>query len=441
VKLRGYRIELGEIETQLAKHPGVRDAVVIAREDVPGEKRLVAYVTGEALDVEELRAHLSASVPQYMVPAAFVHLEALPLTPTKKVDRKALPKPEAQAYAMKEYEPPQGEIEETLAAIWQEVLHVERVGRKDDFFELGGHSLSAVQLMSKINRHFEQLLPLSVMFTAPNVAALAETISSQTVKPGDILIPIQTGGDALPMFAIPAAGGNVLSLQPLSKTLGAQRPFYGLGAVGLDGRTLPPESVEETARLNIAALKTLQPHGPYSLIGHSYGGVVAYEMARILLEEDEEIASLTLLDSRAPSVYQGMARRDLASELAEAWMVAAGRHDADVEIEVERLRQLPDDEKVPSLVALLREHGLDIDAAQFDAFYRVYRANQLCYRTYTPPRLSRSLEVSLYRAAGANGDGTPPDYGWNQLLQSPIRVHDVDADHFSILASAFDPAR
>jgi amino acid adenylation domain-containing protein len=441
VKLRGYRIELGEIETQLARHPRVREAVVIAREDEPGEKRLVAYVTGDTLEVEELRAHLSASVPQYMVPSAFVHLEALPLTPTKKVDRKALPKPEAEAYATKEYEPPQGAIEETLAAIWQELLHVERVGRNDDFFELGGHSLSAVQLMAKINRHFEQLLPLSVMFTAPSVAALAKVISSKEARPSDILIPIQGSGDARPMFAVPAAGGNVLSLQPLSKTLGAQRPFYGLGTVGLDGRTSPPDSVEETARLNIAALKTLQPRGPYSLIGHSYGGVVAYEMARILLEEDEEIASLTLLDSRAPSVYQETVRRDLATELAEACMVAAGQHDADVEIEVEHLRQLPDDEKIHHLVALLRGHGLDIDAEQFNAFYRVYRANQLCYRTYTPPRLSRRLEVSLYRAVGAHGHGTPADYGWNQLLQSPIRVHDVDADHFSILASAFDPAR
>ena len=443
VKLRGYRIELGEIETQLAKHPRVKEAVVIAREDEPGEKRLVAYVTGEALvevlDVEELRAHLSAVVPQYMVPAAFVQLDAMPLTPSKKVDRKALPKPEAQAFATKEYEPPQGEIEEVLAAIWQEILRVERVGRNDDFFELGGHSLSAVQLMAKINRRFEQLLPLSVMFTAPNVAALAKVISTQEAKPGDILIPIQTSGDARPVFAIPAAGGNVLSLHPLSKTLGAQRPFYGLGMVGLDGRTAPLNSVEETAKLNIAALKTLQPNGPYSLIGHSYGGVIAYEMARLLLEDDEEIASLTLIDTRAPAVLQETVRHDVAAELAEACMVAAGQHDADVGIEVERLRQLPDDEKVHYLVALLKEHGLDVDAGQFNAFYRVYRANQHCYRTYTPPRLSHKLEVSLYRAVASNGHG-PADYGWNQLLQSPIRVHDVDADHFSILTSAFDPA-
>jgi thioesterase domain-containing protein len=310
------------------------------------------------------------------------------------------------------------------------------VGRNDNFFELGGHSLSAVQLMARINRRFEQLLPLSVMFTAPNIASLAKLISGAATVPGEILIPIQTSGDALPMFAIPGAGGNVLSLQPLSKTLAAQRPLYGLQAVGLDGRTSPLNSVEETARMNITAVKTLQPHGPYSLIGHSYGGVVAYEMARILLEEGDEIASLTLLDARAPSVYQETVRRDMATELADACMVAAGLYDADIEIEVERLRQLQDDEKVPYLVALLRDRGLDVNAEQFRAFYRVYQANQLCYRTYTPPRLSRKLDVSLYRAMQAGGNGTSADYGWNQLLRSPIRIHDVDADHFSILEKA-----
>ncbi len=406
------------------------------REDEPGEKRIVAYVTsaGEPLGTEELRAHLFARVPQYMVPAAFVQLDALPLTPNRKVDRKALPRPESQAHMTREYEAPQGEIEETLASIWQELLHIERVGRHDGFFELGGHSLSAVQLMAKINRRFQQLLPLSVMFSAPDIASLARLMSGGTTAPRDILIPIQTGGDAPPVFAIPGAGGNVLSLQPLSKTLGVKRPLYGLEAVGLDGKTSPLNSVEETARLNIAAMKRLQPRGPYNLIGHSYGGVVAYEMARRLLEEGDQIASLTLLDSRAPSVYQETVRRDMATELADACMVVAGLYDADVEIE--RLRQLPDDEKVPYIVALLRDRGLDTNAEQFSAFYRVYRANQLCYRTYTPPRLPRQLDVSLYRAAQAHRDGTPADYGWNQLLRSPIRIHDVDADHFSILEKA-----
>ena len=151
VKIRGFRIELGEIEARLAEHPEVREAVVLAREDTAGEKRLVAYYTasgiGEAeaasVGAEQLRAHLSAVVPDYMVPAAYVRMERLPLTPNGKLDRKALPMPEQEAYAARGYEAPVGEIETKLAEVWAEVLKLEKVGRHDNFFELGGHSLLA----------------------------------------------------------------------------------------------------------------------------------------------------------------------------------------------------------------------------------------------------------------------------------------------------------
>jgi arthrofactin-type cyclic lipopeptide synthetase C len=157
VKIRGFRIELGEIEARLAEYPGVREAVVIAREDTPGDKRLVAYYTealgGEfTVGAEALRTHLSASLPEYMVPAAYVALEFLPLTPNGKLDRKSLPAPELDAYATRGFEPPEGEIETKLAAIWADVLKLDRVGRHDHFFELGGHSLLAVTLIERMRR-------------------------------------------------------------------------------------------------------------------------------------------------------------------------------------------------------------------------------------------------------------------------------------------------
>ncbi|HKO57253.1 MAG TPA: amino acid adenylation domain-containing protein, partial [Thermoanaerobaculia bacterium] len=176
VKIRGFRIELGEVEAQLARHPNVKEAVVLAREDEPGEKRLVAYVTGQSLSMDDLRAHMQASVPQYMVPSAFVQLEALPLTPNGKVDRRALPKPEAEAFARAEYEPPQGHIEETLAAIWRELLPVERVGRNDDFFELGGHSLLATRLISRIRTRLSVDVPLKALFERSSIARFAELL-------------------------------------------------------------------------------------------------------------------------------------------------------------------------------------------------------------------------------------------------------------------------
>ena len=154
VKIRGFRIELGEIEARLGEHGSVREAVVVAREEQGGDKRLVAYVTtaGGGIEVESLRQHLRALLPEYMVPAAYVRLEEMPLTGNGKLDRKALPAPEGEAYGRREYEAPVGEVEKTLAGVWAEVLKLERVGRNDNFFELGGHSLLAITVIERAMR-------------------------------------------------------------------------------------------------------------------------------------------------------------------------------------------------------------------------------------------------------------------------------------------------
>jgi amino acid adenylation domain-containing protein len=185
VKLRGYRIEPGEIEARLLEHPAVREAVVLLREDQPGEKRLAAYVTampGEVLKPEELRAHLSATLPDYMLPAAFVTLAALPLTLNGKVDRRALPAPGGDAVAHQAYEPPQGEVEEALAAIWADVLKLDRVGRHDDFFSLGGHSLLAVQIIARVREAFGVDVPLSTVFQATTLSALAAMVCARQIE-------------------------------------------------------------------------------------------------------------------------------------------------------------------------------------------------------------------------------------------------------------------
>ena len=184
VKIRGFRIELGEIEARLAQHPAVREAVVLAREDGPGDKRLVAYYTvateAEAAGAEALRRHLSAALPEYMVPAAYVRLEALPLTANGKLDRKALPAPDGAAYAARGYEAPAGEIEMRLARIWAEVLGLERVGRHDNFFELGGHSLMAVMVISRLRRALGVEVALAELFARPVLAEFAEAVREGT---------------------------------------------------------------------------------------------------------------------------------------------------------------------------------------------------------------------------------------------------------------------
>jgi amino acid adenylation domain-containing protein len=179
VKIRGFRIELGEIEARLLEHESVGEAVVVVREDGGGEKRLIAYYSsreGEEVNAEELRRELMEKLPEYMVPAAYVQLERMPLTGNGKVDRKGLPEPEGEAYAVSGYEEPQGEIEKQVAEIWAEVLKVERVGRHDNFFALGGHSLLAVQTISQIRQALKVEVSISDLFERPILASLGEHI-------------------------------------------------------------------------------------------------------------------------------------------------------------------------------------------------------------------------------------------------------------------------
>ncbi|CAJ8918205.1 syringomycin synthetase [Burkholderia pseudomallei] len=249
VKIRGFRIELGEIEAQLAKVAGVREVVVLARDsasevhdsatehatpDAPSpetatatEKRLVAYYTGDA-DVAALRAQAAQHLPSYMVPSAYVRLDAWPLTPNGKLDRRALPAPADDAYARAEYEAPQGAKEEALAAIWRELLHVERVSRHDNFFELGGHSLLAVQLVSRLRQALSVEVALGTVFDAPVLSALAERLEAENTA---VLPPIPL---------TPRDGRIALSLAQqrlwfLTQLEGVSEAYHMSGAVRLDG--------------------------------------------------------------------------------------------------------------------------------------------------------------------------------------------------------------
>jgi acyl carrier protein len=176
VKIRGFRVEPGEIEAKLTACAGVREAAVIVREDQPGDKRLIAYLTGDAIDAAALRAALAADLPDYMVPTAFVQLDAFPVSPNGKLDRKALPAPNHAALPVRSYEAPQGDTETALAALWQDLLRVERVGRTDHFFELGGHSLLAVQLTVRLREHFLVDIPLKTVFEQPVLHALVDAV-------------------------------------------------------------------------------------------------------------------------------------------------------------------------------------------------------------------------------------------------------------------------
>ena len=240
VKIRGFRIELGEIEAILNQHPLVHESVAVAREDTPGDKRLVAYIVPNrepAPAIRELRSFLKEKLPDYMVPSAYVLLDSLPLTLNGKVDRRALPDPgrtEQQEY--NEYVAPRDETERVLCRVWSEVLGVHRVGLDDDFFAIGGHSLLAAKLFARLDEEFGRSLSLGVLFTAPTVRLLAECYRTSVGSKGSsVIVSLSTGGTLPPVFAVPGVFGNVVGFEALARELGSEQPFYGLQSVGLDG--------------------------------------------------------------------------------------------------------------------------------------------------------------------------------------------------------------
>nr|WP_323073551.1 non-ribosomal peptide synthetase [Mycetohabitans endofungorum] len=301
VKIRGFRIEPGEIEACLLAHPQVRDTVVLARGE-DHNTRLIAYTIADPDDslASTLRAHAAAHLPEYMVPSAFVRLDAFPLTPNGKLDRRALPAPDDDALVHQAYEAPQGELETTLAAIWAELLGVERVGRHDSFFALGGHSLLAVRLISRIRAILGIELNIRALLEAPTVAGLVHRslqLDGTEDDSFDVLLPIKSTGNRPPLFCIHPVGGLSWHYRSLVNHLNTDQPVYGLQARGLNDLQPTAASIEAMASDYIKQIQRIQPSGPYHLLGWSFGGNVVHNMATQLEQQGEKIALLVLLDS------------------------------------------------------------------------------------------------------------------------------------------------
>ncbi|MGE6764045.1 non-ribosomal peptide synthase/polyketide synthase, partial [Corallococcus interemptor] len=438
VKVRGFRIELGEIEAALRRAPGLKDAVVVAKGE-SADKRLVAYVTPKAeasLEVEALKAHLRQGLPEYMVPSAFVVLDALPLNSNGKVDRKALPEPDTHAIEARDFVAPRDALEMQLARIWEDVLGVRSVGIRSSFFELGGHSLLAVRMLASIRERLGLSLPLSVLFQQPTVEQLAQVLrdNSQAWTP---LVPLERGEPGhRPLFLVHPGGGNVLAYSELARRLGPSLPIYGLQSRGLDGRPVA-ESIEEMASLYLEALRTVQPHGPYQLGGWSLGGVIAYEMARRLREAGEAVDLLALIDAHVPGLtppseqdprFTSEARIRIA--FAQTTATAFGQ---ELSVTAEALAQGDDEAMLDHLLQEgLRARILDANsgAAQLRALFRVFQANLFAQEKYVPPPYDGT---ALLLSASEPATGLPRHRGWEPLVRGGLEVHDVPGSHHELL--------
>ena len=450
VKIRGFRIELGEIEALLAQHPAVQAVTVQARPTASGELRLVAYwtpsrgadgATRAPVDASELRAYLQSKVPDYMIPANFVLLAALPFKANGKLDQDALPTPTAGRQAQPG-KTPRTAIEQQLATIWSALLQEEIQDVEQDFFASGGHSILAIQLMQQVQQHFAVDLPLAILFQAPTIETLADAIArAANAYPWSPLAPIRTTGSKQPFFCVHGAGGNVLNFYALAQALPDEQPVYGLQAIGLDGVSAPHTSVEAMATAYVAAIRTVQPHGPYRLGGHSFGGEIAFAMAHQLTQAGEEVAHLVLLDSYAPgtlpSTWYGADEDELLRQVA---YTIGGLSGTPITLPWADVAGLPLSAKIEWLVEVLQQSmhfgGVSDNIhnnKQLTGLVRVCLANlQMRYHPpaplATPAVLIRATETPMPLPVQAD-----PTLGWRAWLTGTITTLTAPGDHYSML--------
>jgi len=441
IKLRGYRIELGEIENALMDHRDVRDAAVVARND-HGDMKLAAYLVPRNghLHHDEVREFLRTRLPDYMLPSAFVKMEALPLSPAGKVDRRALPEPgefkrELEAGLTR----PADELELKLARTWEQVLRVYPVGVDENFFELGGHSLLAVKLFAEIEKSFGKNLPLATLFQAPTVRQLARVLRDEGWQPAwSSLVMMQTGGQRTPFFCVHAAGGNVLEYHDLVRLLGPDQPVYGLQAKGLDGKSDPHTTIKEMATHYLKEMREIQPTGPYLIGGRSSGGTIAFEMACQLEAMGEKVSLLAMLDTYPAGYFKLLPGAATVGQRAARRLRKWQSH-------LTNLQALNAADKIRYLCNKLRYAPAKAKHKLYGRAYKFYRR----FGKPLPPVLQNieeiafaavkdyepqvySGDVALFLASDLTSDYDLRD-GWRELVSGQIDAHEITGNHINII--------
>jgi amino acid adenylation domain-containing protein len=423
VKIRGYRIELGEVQAALTECDGVDQAAVIAREDRPGDKRLVGYVTGTA-DPAGLRERLAERLPGYMVPAAVVAIEALPLTPNGKLDTRALPAPE---YTAGEYRAPATPTEEVLAGIYAQVLGIERVGVDDSFFDLGGDSISAMRLIAAIKTALDVDLSVPTLFDTPTVRSLCPRLQTDSASAQEVL-PVQTlkKGTGVPLFCIHPAGGVSWPYQAVGNYLDC--PIIGIQQI-LRSEEAEPRSIRDMAKNYADRMQAVYPTGPYKLLGWSFGGVVAHELAIELQRRGCAIASLILLDAQ-PSLdgsvtlpNHGLREEHVLEEISRFYRIDNSEQNGSLTYE-----QIED---------LVRERGA-IEFRRYkqllDLLVQNFNSNMSRYQAHEPGVFDG--DIVIFSAVRDESDRSSSLLqSWRSYVAGDIAVYSIDCTHQEMLTS------
>jgi thioesterase domain-containing protein/acyl carrier protein len=348
-----------------------------------------------------------------MVPSRILLLDDLPMTPSGKLDRRALALRELSLPDREfEYIGPRNLLELRLTQIWDELLEVRPIGVRDDFFALGGHSLLAVRMVARIQEELGIDLPLATFFQAATIEKLAEKIGSMRETPNrSLLVALQHKGNKPPLFCVHPVGGNVFCYGDLARYLGQDQPCYGIQSRGVDGDLPPLTSIEAMADAYIEAIRPVQPEGPYYLGGWSMGGIIAFEMAQQLRAQNEDVALVALLDSSNPVYYEDPAPDDDES-------ILAGFNEA--------------------LAIVLRQMGAadvsprEIAPVQYERLLEVYKANMRAWRNYVPkPYSSR---VTLLRADARSEEiNKMIEEGWREVLGDYLTIRPVPGNHYTMM--------
>ncbi|MEU9497960.1 amino acid adenylation domain-containing protein [Streptomyces sp. NPDC048196] len=419
IKLRGFRMEPGEIEAVLARHATVSRATVVLREDRPEQRRLVAYVVG-APGAEpqpaELRAHAAQVLPEFMVPAAVVVLDALPLTDSGKLDRQALPepgpRPVVSTWMARTPE------EEVLCGLFAECVGVVGTGVDDDFFALGGDSLAAIRLVSRIRDTLGFDLSVRDLFAAPTVSRLTERL--RLGVPGDafdVLLPLRASGGLPPLFCIHPADGLSWCYTGLLRLLGQDRPVYGLQSRGMARPEAYPETMDQLVTDYVAQIRSVQAGGPYHLLGWSFGGVAAHAVAVRLQAEGEEVALLALLDAYPRDPERAVPLPD-EQQVLSALLDFAGHAEDGVPL------------RISDVMDVLRSGGgplADLEERRVVAMTEIFVNNARLAAAHVPGRFDGSL---LHFTATA---GRPPELptaaDWEPAVTGRVERYAVDCTH------------
>lgn len=456
IKVRGHRVEIEEIERALTSHPDVRAVKVLAMTH-NSQKRCVAFVVSRVEKesiVSSLRELVRSKLPDYCMPSSFIVVNDFPITPNGKIDLPRLEKIYEQDISSPLAHPGLiSGVERELIEIWQNLLGTRNIGLADDFFESGGNSFLAVRLMARIHKRFGRRLPLTTLIAAGTIEKMADLLSSEAseAEPG-YLVTIQKGGHLTPFYCVHPGHGGVLCYADLARHLGPERPVYGLQSLDLDYGRDPYVSIEEMARRYVKAISGVQEPGSKAiLLGWSFGGVIAFEIARLLPELGIEV-ELVLLDCRlpitAPAVV-GVDRRLLRASILFEHVANV----SDGKFSLTELRDLPLHDQL-KLVAERTGIGME-DLVPKDIGYsglerylemRTARVEALEKHEFRP----QAVNVTLFRAedlgqpvliselgrAFAHAAQTP-DYGWGQLCLGALKILSVPCTHDSILAEPY----